>query len=277
MRTVNASRFMEGINQVTGDDHMREHLITTTKRVIWVILVISILLLLVGGRNTIISWIDHPVSKVTLSGEFKNLSEQGLQKHLAPYIGVGFLNTDLKELKHYVEQMAWVQSATVKRVWPGEFDIRIDEQVPVSYWGETGLLNASGELFSPEELDRTMPLPMLKSPAGEDANLRLEMLSLLAYIQNELSVFNLQLIALEQGLRGDWVMQLDNGIRVVLGKVEKAKGELRSLDNKLERVGKLLMQDSLINADRVRSLDTRYPNGIAVEWIESSVDEKINQ
>ena len=37
------------------------------------------------------------------------------------------------------------------------------------------------------------------------------------------------------------------------------------------------MQDELIHADKVRSLDTRYPNGIAVEWKEASVDIESNQ
>ena len=258
---------------MTGNDPMREHLMTTAKRIAWVSLAISLLLLLVGGRHTIIDWIDHPVSKVTLSGDFKHLNERSIKKHIAPYIGVGFLNTDLKELKSYVEQLAWVNSATVKRVWPGEFDIRIEEQVPVSYWNGTGLLNASGELFTPEDLDKGMRLPVLKSQADADEKERLEMLSLLAYIQNELLVFNLKLTALEQGLRGDWVMQLDNGIKVVLGKIETAPGELRSLDNKLERVGKLLMQGSIIKQDEVLSLDTRYPNGIAVEWVEPRLIE----
>lgn len=276
MRTVNASRLMEGINQVAGYEHMRAHLILTAKRVLLVVLVISLLLLVIGGRNTIIAWIDHPVTKVTLSGEFKNLSEESVQKHLSPFIGVGFLSTDLKELKHYVEQMSWVQNATVKRVWPGEFDIRIDEQVPVSYWNEDSLLNASGELFSPEYIDKAMTLPVLKAREG-DVKDRLEMLGLLSYIQKELSVYKLHLSGLEQGVRGDWVMQLDNGIRVVLGKVAIQSGELRSLDNKLERVGKLLMQDSLVKPDQVRSLDTRYPNGIAVEWLESSVDMNSNK
>ena len=254
------------MNQVAGNDEMREHLIRTLKRVLIVFACISTLVLLVSGRHTIIEWIDHPVSRVTLSGDFKHLNEQAVQEHLEPYIGVGFLNTDLRELKGHIEKLAWVHSATVKRVWPGEFYVQIEEQVPVSYWNENGLLNAQGELFTPQYMDKTWPLPVLRSKANKDQQERQEILNLLAYIQNELAVFKLQIVSLEQGLRGDWVLQLDNGIKVILGKVDLLSNELRSLDNKLERVGKLLMNEAVVKIETIQSLDTRYPNGIAVEW-----------
>jgi len=106
----------------------------------------------------------------------------------------------------------------------------------------------------------------LRSKANKDQQERQEILNLLAYIQNELAVFKLQIVSLEQGLRGDWVLQLDNGIKVILGKVDLLSNELRSLDNKLERVGKLLMNEAVVKIETIQSLDTRYPNGIAVEW-----------
>jgi len=253
---------------------MREHLIRTIKRVLVALVCITLIIVLVSGWHTIIGWIDHPVSRVTLSGEFENLNEQSVRQHLAPYIGVGFLNTDLRALKQHIEQMAWVKRATVKRVWPGEFDVQIEEQQPVSYWNETGLLNAQGELFTPPNMDKHLSLPALRSKAHASEQERLEMLNLLVYIQNELAVFKLQIVQMEQGLRGDWVLRLDNGIKVILGRIDLASNELRSLDNKLERVGKLLMKDAVINIETVLSLDTRYPNGIAVEWKETGKNMK---
>lgn len=253
---------------------MREHLIRTMKRALIAFICISLLIVLVTGRHTLLEWIDHPVSRVTLSGDFENLNETTVQQHLESFIGVGFLSTDLLELKQHIEQLAWVKNATVKRVWPGEFYVQIDEQVPVSYWNGVGLLNAQGELFTPLHMDKKWSLPALSSKARKDDQARLEMLNLLAYIQDELDVFKLQIVELEQGLRGDWVLRLDNGIKVILGKVDLASHELRSLDNKLERVGKLLMHERLVKLETIQSLDTRYPNGIAVEWKEAGKNMK---
>src|SRR5690606_10229737 len=100
------------------------------------------------------------------------------------------------------------------------------------------------------------PLAVLRSKLAKDESDRLEILNLLAYIQNELTLFQLKPVMLEQGVRGDWVMQLDNGINVILGKVELNSGELRSLDNKLERIGKLLKHETLENKELVHTLDT---------------------
>ena len=41
-----------------------------------------------------------------------------------------------------------------------------------------------------------------------------------------------------------------------------------------ERVGKLLMKEAVINIETIQSLDTRYPNGIAVEWKETGKSMK---
>jgi cell division protein FtsQ len=274
MKSSSASKLAGTMSMVTADAHIREHLMITAKRVLVVFTAVAVLILLLSMRDRIIGWIDHPVSKMTVSGDFKHLDEQSVQKHLASFIGVGFLKTDLKALKQHVEAMPWVFSATVNRVWPGEFAIQIEEELPVSYWNDAGLLNAKGDVFLPEQLNRALPLASLNSKLAKDQQDRLEILTLLTYIEKELALFSLRPVQLEQGLRGDWVMQLDNGISVILGKVELSSGELRSLDNKLERVGKLLMHDALEKKQLIQTLDTRYPNGIAVEWKEQATSTK---
>jgi cell division septal protein FtsQ len=92
------------------------------------------------------------------------------------------------------------------------------------------------------------------------------MYKLFQYIKRELSISKLEPVQLMQSLRGAWEVKLSNGIDVTLGHIDLAGATRKSLDDKLERVGKLLMPKSNVAIDDIERLDTRYPNGIAVQW-----------
>ena len=95
------------------------------------------------------------------------------------------------------------------------------------------------------------------------------MFKLFQYIQQELKISNLEAIQLKQSLRGAWEVTLSNGVDVVLGQIDLTTNIRKSLDDKLERVGKLFMAKSNIALENIEKLDTRYPNGIAVQWKET--------
>ncbi len=271
MRVVSATRWVHGVNNVPDSEQIKAHLGLVFKRVVLVIMLLSLSIAVINYWQTMVAWVDHPVERVTIVGDFKHLNEQNVQQHLEMYNGEGFLNTDLDALKQHIETLPWVKNATVTRIWPGEFHAEIEEQVAVSYWNDNSLLNLQGVVFTPNDLSSAGALPMLRSKTAKEQQERQAMLGLFTYMQKELNVFNLGVDQLEQGVRGDWAIVLSNGIRVVLGKLEENNNEFRSLDNKLERVGKLLVSDSITDKTKIKSLDTRYPNGIAIEWKEQSL------
>ena len=125
-------------------------------------------------------------------------------------------------------------------------------------------------MFTPSNIEPTLPLPVLNYQKPLDDQDRLEMYKLFQYIQQELVISRLEPIELSQNLRGAWELKLSNGIDVTLGHIDSAGDTRKSLDDKLERVGKLLMPTSNIAIDSIERLDTRYPNGIAVKWKEKS-------
>ncbi len=58
------------------------------------------------------------------------------------------MSVDLEAVRERVEAMPWVDQARVQRRWPHGLRIEVTEQVAAARWGESGLLNTRGELFS---------------------------------------------------------------------------------------------------------------------------------
>lgn len=252
------------------DDLARQHIIRMMKRSVLVLVMLFTMIVLLNERHRIIQVFDHSIEKISLEGNFQHLDSESTKEYVSRYIGSGFLMTDLEEVKQYIESLPWVYQARVSRVWPGEISVVIQEQVPVSYWNQEGLINAEGQLFVPEKLDLSIGLPVIELKTEVSDSERLEMFLLLNYIQNELSVFKLKIVKLTQNLRGALEITLSNGIAITLGRIDIDDDHHRFLDDKLERVGRLLVGKNAISFDNVERLDTRYPNGIAVQWKENT-------
>ena len=256
------------------DELAREHFVRTLKRSVLVLVLLIALVVLINEKQKILLLIDHPIEKISVLGQFTHLDEVLLKEHLSRFIGTGFLSADLVEVKKYVELLPWVDQAQISRVWPGELNVIIEEQVAVSYWNEQGFINPRGELFMPLNMDKTLALPVLSHHGSLDDKGRLEMFNLLQYIQKELHVSNLDAVRLSQSLRGAWDVTLANGVSVALGHIDLESGQRKYLDDKLERVGKLFMAKNNIELENIQKLDTRYPNGIAVQWKEPLENKK---
>ncbi|WP_156491653.1 cell division protein FtsQ/DivIB, partial [Oleiphilus sp. HI0123] len=131
---------------------VREETVLVLKRVLTVTLICLALLVLLTKRDSLIQVVDHPISSIKVTGAFSYLNESEVTQALSGLVGAGFIATDLKDVQTRVEGLAWVNSATVSRVWPGEIKLLINEQVAVSQWNDGALLNAEGVVFKPAEL-----------------------------------------------------------------------------------------------------------------------------
>ena len=252
------------------DEMAREHFIRMLKRSMLVLVLLISAIVFINEKDTLIKMVDHPVERMSVLGQFSYLDLEQVKEHVSRFIGSGFLSTDLDVVKEYIELLPWVYQVTVSRVWPGEINVVIEAQVAVRYWNQAGVINAQGQLFEPSVIDTSLSIPTLNYQRQLGDQDRLEMYQLFQYIQQELAITNLEPIQLTQTLRGAWEMKLTNGIDVTLGHIDLTGDTRKSLDDKLERVGKLLMPKSNIAIESIEKLDTRYPNGIAVKWKEKS-------
>ena len=112
---------------------------------------------------------DQDITQVSVTGRFQRVSAGEVEQAVKARVrDVGLVSVDLAAVRRAVEQLPWVDSATVERQWPRALNIRVTEQVAAARWGANGLLNTRGELFISEARHIPPELPRLSGPQGSE-------------------------------------------------------------------------------------------------------------
>lgn len=196
-----------------------------------------------------------PIRSIQIIGDLHHLSKAQLQDIVASHATGGFFNVDVGSIQRAVTELPWTDSVSVRRVWPDSLHIRVTEQVPFARWGEKGLLNARGELFYPESDDIPSGLPDFHGPEGQEG----AVMSAYRDMSRALAPVGLRITKLVLDERRAWLLELDNGIELKLGRVDHYPRLVRFV-----RVYPKLLAGKAEAA--VRSVDFRYTNGFAVLW-----------
>jgi len=169
-------------------------------------------------------------------------------------VGLLGLPVDLAALQRSVEALPWVDRATVARAWPRGLRIEVTEQVAAARWGADGLLNARGELFLTGARFLPPELPRLSGPVGSEGAVARRYLA----IQGRLAEGGVRLTALRLDARGAWEIDLDNGVRIRLGR--------RDVDERFERFVAAALRLVMQRGAELAYVDMRYSNGFAAGW-----------
>lgn len=204
-----------------------------------------------------------PIQRVQVEGEFRYLGKEDLYAAIGDLSSGGFFNVDVGAVKRAAESLPWVQAVSVRRQWPDTLLIGIREQLLLARWGQTQMVNIEGELFQPELIEQSIALPRFNGPSGT-SGLMAARYQLLA---EELAIAGLEIAELHLSERRAWEVQLDNGLRVVLGRSFK--------DTQLRRFTMVYLQALAAKAAHMESVDLRYSNGFAVRWETQMQEEKV--
>jgi cell division protein FtsQ len=145
----------------------------------------------------------------------------------------------------------------VRKRWPRGLEIYVVEQQPAAIWNGDMLLNEYGDVFngqiSDEQVKHALKLPTLFGPGGS------EYTALQGYrnMQSLLDVTNLRIVEMFLSERFAWNIQLNNGVKLNLGRTE--------FIDRLQRFVDIL---PLISEQQkeVEYIDLRYDTGLAVGW-----------
>jgi len=199
--------------------------------------------------------LDHPVRQLQLQGAFQRVTPIQVEAALAPGLDRGFLSADLGALQRRVEALDWIERARVARRWPDTLAIRVVEHQAAARWGETGLLNARGELFSDDARHGYPELPRLGGPPGSEPDVVRRYLAL----RDRLEAANLALEVLAMDNRGAWRIKLKTGQEIRIGR--------RDVEQRLDRLFEVVAPILVARLDRVSHVDLRYTNGFALGWV----------
>ena len=230
-----------------------------------------------------VSWLykpgNFPVRKLELVNKLENQESSELIKVADSVLNGGFFSLNIEQFRaDLLAKLPWVKSVSVRKIWPNKLMLSITEHKPIVRWlsvkqlmttqGKeqkgahtvkgSELLSREGIIFrpdlTPEQQTYFDNLVLLTGPENSAGNV----------LQNCFQMKDI-LQQLETGIkqcgmneRRTWMILLDNGIDIKLGK----ENILRQLERFVWVFSGQLRQ--YINS--VDYADLRYSNGFSIRW-----------
>ena len=118
-----------------------------------------------------VTWtLDQPIESVSVAGRFQRVAPIDVERVVKQRVrGAGLLSVNLDAVRQAIHTLPWVDAVSVQRAWPRGLHVLVIEQVAAARWGENGLLNTRGELFSKDEHHMPTELAELSGPDGKES------------------------------------------------------------------------------------------------------------
>jgi len=197
--------------------------------------------------------------------DLKHVSVLTLRNNALGRIKGNFFTTNLDAVRQAFETVPWVRRATVRREWPDQLIVALEEYEALGTWGEDGrLLSTKGESFTANlaEAEEDHPLPQFDGPEGSEK----EVLSRYGELKMWFAPIKLVPEALSLSSRYAWTVTLNNGMHVALGREQTST----TLKERVDRLTGIYPQLSA-HLQNIDTIDMRYQNGLAL----SAADLKI--
>lgn len=211
-------------------------------------------LLVVSGLFAMRVIADVPIKTVQVNSDLTYVDKLEVKSIVAKFYTQGFFTVRLNEFEEDLENIEWIFQANIKRKWPNTLLIEVSEQKPTFRWAEQSLLNKDYIPFFVASNDDFTHLPKLKGSIGREQ-----------YLSNLYDKYNRYFVRLglaieliEEDARYDKLIQLNNGIRINIGKDH--------VEQKIERCLLSFEEFSLDEIAAISSIDLRHSNGFAVRW-----------
>jgi cell division protein FtsQ len=192
--------------------------------------------------------------------DLKNVNALTVRNSIVGKITGNFFTANLEQVRATFEAVPWVRRATVRREWPNQLIVDVEEHQALGTWGEDGrLLSVKGEVFTANlaEAEDGHTLPGFDGPDGSEK----EVLSRFSQLRSWFAPVKLVPETLSLSNRYAWTVGLDNGMTVALGR-EQNKDTMKERVNRLVGVYPQLV--SRLQDGNIDTIDMRYPNGLAL-------------
>lgn len=213
------------------------------------------------------------IHAIRIDGELARNSVPTIRANALPALAGNFFSLDLARTQRAFEQVPWVRRAVVRRVFPDQLAVRLEEHRAVALWEDAGgdegaerLVNSFGELFEANVGDvEDDGLPVFAGPPGGSA----QMLAMWRRLQPAFAQYGLALERLALSGRGSWRVETEDEAAVELGRgsddevVARSERFLRTLAQVRARFRAPLAYADLRHADgyavRLRGVTTALP------------------
>jgi cell division protein FtsQ len=192
--------------------------------------------------------------EVVIRGPLEHVNVADLDTVVRNELTGTFFTMDLDRARLSLARVPWVRTVALRRQWPQQLEVTVEEHVPFGRWNDTGLVNTFGEVFAAEYAGE---LPRFGGPDGRAAEVATryrEWSDALAPIA--LGVQNVRLSP-----RGAWQIAAkgtSGSLAIELGR-EDPTARLARFVSVYERTLGTLAQAGT----RIEHVDLRYRNGFA--------------
>jgi cell division protein FtsQ len=159
-----------------------------------------------------------------------------------------FFTVDLQQTRRDFEKLPWVRKVDVRRHFPWQLDVRLEEHVALARWNGSQLVDTHGEVF---DAQTRQALPTLNGPDGSAADVAQRY----TRFSQMLQPLGQQISQLSLSPRGAWQLWLSNGLKVELGREQ--------MEQRLARFVTVYPYSLGTMHKPARYVDLRYHNGFA--------------
>ena len=212
---------------------------------------ISLLLLLYGALHYVLHLPAFNLRAVHLTSAPKQVNAAQIAEVVHNELRGNFFTVDLEATQRAFEKLPWVRTASVRRQFPWQLEVELEEHVALARWNGAELVNTHGEVFLAET---SQVLPLFSGQAENAA----EVTQMYRKFSEQLAPIEKQIIQINLSPRRAWQLRLNNGMLLKLGREESQQRLGRFVG-----VAGIRDQTAGINMQYV---DLRYRNGFAVKY-----------
>lgn len=173
---------------------------------------VCLLLVLVIALNYALHLPVFALRAVQLDSPPRRVDRLQLEGAVRGALRGNFFTVDLEQARHAFEILPWVRAVSVRRHFPWQLDVSLEEQEALARWnGKEGLVNPQGEIFMAKDAD---PLPEFSGP--DDA--APEMAQRYARFAEALAPLGFRIAQITLSRRHAWQLRLDSGMVLELGR-----------------------------------------------------------
>ncbi|GAB5604437.1 cell division protein FtsQ/DivIB [Sideroxyarcus sp. TK5] len=210
----------------------------------------SLLLMVYGLLRYVAQLPAFSLQAVVLTANPQRVDVAQLEEVVRDQVHGNFFTVDLAETRAAFQQLPWVRSVSVRRKFPWQLEVAIEEHIALARWNKTALVNSHGEVF---EAVSEEALPEF---SGETEN-SLVVARMYGELEQVLQPMQRHIARLDLSPRMSWQVKLDDGMELALGR--------EAMRERLARFVKVFPYSVAVRAPNARRIDLRYRNGFAVQ------------
>ncbi len=185
---------------------------------------------------------------VQLETPLRRVDPAQLQTAVRDSLRGNFFTVDLDRARMAFERLPWVRSASVRRHFPWQLDVAIEEHEALARWNGKELVDVQGDIFSAPDMDA---LPEFFGP--EDA--AAEMTQRYGRFAEALAPLGFRIATVNLSQRHAWQLRLEGGTVLELGR--------ENMEERLARFVAAYPQYAARMKAAAKYVDLRYRDGFA--------------